>query len=103
MSRSTATDRAQKGTQSQTIGRSRGGITTKIVALADALGNLIDFRLLPGQAHDLRATAALIDGLTCGQFLADRACDANWVRETPDEAKIEVDIESSRVCRRPST
>jgi len=28
-------------------------VTTKIMALTDALGNLIDFRLLPGQAHDL--------------------------------------------------
>ncbi len=40
-------------------------MTTKIMALADALGNLIDFRLLPGQAHDLCGTAALIDGLSC--------------------------------------
>jgi hypothetical protein len=40
---------AQGGTQSQAIGRSRGGLTTKIVALVDALGNLIDFALLPGQ------------------------------------------------------
>ncbi len=39
------------------------------MALTDALGNLIDFRLLPGQAHDLRGTAALIEGLTCDQFL----------------------------------
>ena len=46
------------------------------MALADALGNLVDFRLLPGQAHDLRGTAVLIEGLTCGQFLADRAFDA---------------------------
>lgn len=56
-------------------------MTTKIMALTDALGNLIDFRLLPGQAHDLRATAALIEGLGCGQFLADRAFDADWLRE----------------------
>ena len=56
-------------------------MTTKILALADAFGNLVDFRLLPGQAHDLRGTAALIDGLTCGQFLADRAFDANWLRD----------------------
>ena len=41
------------------------------MALADAFGNLTDFRLLAGQAHGLRGTAALIDGLTCGQFLAD--------------------------------
>lgn len=64
-------------------------MTTKIMALADALGNLVDFRLLPGQAHDLRGTAALLKGLTCGKFLADRAFDANWVRDTLIEKKIE--------------
>jgi transposase len=62
------------------------------MALADALGNLIDFRLLPGQAHDLRGTAALIEGLSCGQLLADRAFDANWVREMLAEARIEAVI-----------
>ena len=59
------------------------------MALTDALGNLIDFRLLPGQAHDLRGTAALIEGLTCDQFLADRAFDANWLREALTSAGIE--------------
>jgi len=59
------------------------------MALADALGNLTDFRLLPGQAHDLRGTAALIDGLTCGQFLADRAFDANWLRDLLTDIGIE--------------
>ena len=63
-------------------------MTSKIVALADALGNLIDFRLLPGQTHDLRGTAALIDGLSCGHLLADRAFDANWLREALSEAKV---------------
>ena len=63
-------------------------MTTKIMALTDALGNLIDFRLLPGQAHDLRGTPALIAGLSCGQIPADRAFDANWVREALTEAGI---------------
>lgn len=63
-------------------------MTTKIMALADALGNLIDFRLLPGQAHDLRGTAALLEGLACGQLLADRAFDANWVRDALTEKGI---------------
>ena len=67
-------------------------MTTKIMALADALGNLVDVRLLPGQAHDLRGTAALLEGLTCGQFLADRAFDANWVREALAGAQIEAVI-----------
>ena len=64
-------------------------MTTKILALADALGNLIDFRLLPGHAHDLRGTAALIKGLSCEKLLADRACDADRLREALTGAEIE--------------
>lgn len=59
------------------------------MALADALGNLTDFWLLPGQAHDLRRTGPLIDGLTCGQLLADRAFDADRLREALTGAGIE--------------
>ena len=77
----------KRRTQNQAIGRSRGGVTTKIMVLTDALGNLIDLPLLPGQAHDLRGTAALIEGLSCGKLLADRAFDANWLREMLAEAK----------------
>jgi transposase len=62
------------------------------MALTDAPGNLVDVRLLPGQAHDLRGTAALIDGLSCRQLPADRAFDANRVREALAEAGIEAVI-----------
>ncbi len=58
------------------------------MALTDALGNLIDFRLQPGQANDLRGTAVLIEGLTCGQLLADRAFDTNRLREALAQARI---------------
>jgi transposase len=75
-------------------------VTTKILALADALGNLTDFRLLPGQAHDLRGTAALIKGLACGQLLADRAFDADWLRDALNGVGIEPVIppKSNRRC-----
>ena len=53
------------------------------------MGNLIDFRLFPGQAHDLRGTVALIEGLPCGQLLADRAFDAIWFRVALSATKIE--------------
>ena len=72
--------RAQKGTLCQFIGRSRGGITTKILALTDALGNLVDFCLMPGQAHNLRETASLLHDVSTGHLLADRAFDADWLR-----------------------
>ena len=40
---------------------------------------------MPGQAHDLRETGTLIRDLSDGQLLADRAFDADWLRnDLPD-------------------
>ena len=44
---------ARKKNDAQAIGRSRGGLSTKIHALVDALGNPVELMLSPGQAHDL--------------------------------------------------
>jgi transposase len=52
-------------------------MTTKILALADALGNLVRFVLLPGQRFDTVGVAPLIDGLTFGGFIADKAFDSD--------------------------
>jgi transposase len=40
----------------------------------------VDFCLMPGQAHDLRQTRFLLQGLHAGHLLADRAFDADWLR-----------------------
>ena len=77
-------------------------MTCKTLALTDALGNLIDFRLLPGQAHDLRGTGDLIAGSGCGKLLADRAFDANWLREALATAKIEAVIPPKSNRRLPA-
>lgn len=37
----------------EALGRSRGGLGTKIVGVCDAAGRLVDFLLTPGQAHEL--------------------------------------------------
>ena len=60
-------------------------MTTKIVALVDALGNLVKFLLLPGQAHDMKGVAPLIKDISFGALLADKAFDANWLLEELDE------------------
>jgi len=36
---------------------------------------------MPGQAHDLRETRALLQNLSAGHLLADRAFDADWLRK----------------------
>jgi transposase len=63
------------------MGRSRGGLTTKIHALVDARGLPILLKLTEGQAHDGRSAADMLDGLGRGQILlADRAYDSDALR-----------------------
>jgi uncharacterized protein (TIGR02118 family) len=51
------------------MGRSRGGLTTKIHALVDARGLPIALKLTPGQAHDGRSAADMLDTLGGGDVL----------------------------------
>jgi transposase len=44
----------------EALGRSRGGFSTKVHALTDALGNPLDFVLIGGQAADIRQAEALL-------------------------------------------
>src|SRR5262249_35480323 len=63
------------------MGRSRGGLTTKIHAVVDANGNPIALKLSEGQAHDGRADG-LPDTIGKGQVrLADRGYDSDALRE----------------------
>jgi len=65
------------------MGRSRGGLTTKIHALVDAEGRPVVLKLTPGQAHDGRSAADMLDGVKEGQILlADRAYDSNALRQS---------------------
>ena len=59
-------------------------MTTKIVALVDALGNLVKFLLLPGQAHDMKGVAPLIEGVSFDALLADKAFDTDWLLQDVD-------------------
>jgi transposase len=52
-------------------------MTTKILALTDALGNLVRFRLMPGNRFDSIGVAPLIEGIEFGALLADKAFDSN--------------------------
>ena len=52
-------------------------MTTKILALTDALGNLVRFELLPGHRFDTVGVPPLIDGIEFGGLIADKAFDSN--------------------------
>ena len=64
------------------MGRSRGGLTSKIHALVDAEGRPIRLKLSAGQAHDGPVAPDMLASIGAGvTLIADRAYDANWLRE----------------------
>jgi transposase len=73
--------RRKRGAQEQAIGRSRGGRTTKIHAVANACGRLIAFDVTAGQMGDIRPAPGLIATLPkAAQVLADTAYDSDEFR-----------------------
>src|SRR5580658_4096105 len=66
----------------QDMGRSRGGLTSKIHAVVDTNGLPVHLALTPGEAHDNRLCSVLLSALLPQtMLLADRGYDADWIRE----------------------
>ena len=59
------------------LGRSKGGFTTKIHMVVDALGQALRFSLTPGQRHDIPQTSTLLHGFEHANIIADKAYDSN--------------------------
>jgi hypothetical protein len=72
-----------RGDQQQTApGRSKGGFTTKIHALADALGNPLRVCLTGGHRHDVTQAVKLLEGWETERIirvLGDKGYDADSV------------------------
>lgn len=90
---------AQKGTLGQAIGRSKGGLTTTILALVYALGNLVRLSLWPGQRHDSTGVPDLIDGLTFEPLLGDNAFDNNAMRVALEERGARIREQDAAACQ----
>lgn len=70
------------------MGRSRGGLTSKIHALVDAEGRPVNLRLTGGQIADCAEADALTDELGAGDILlADKGYDTNAIRAKAAERK----------------
>src|SRR5262252_2235821 len=67
--------------RSQSMGRSQGGLTSKIHAVVDTNGLPVRLGLTAGEAHDNRLALSLLSRLRSrSMLLADRGYDANWIR-----------------------
>ncbi|AWM32948.1 IS5 family transposase [Hymenobacter nivis] len=80
--------------ETECLGRSRGGIGTKIHACTEALGNVVRLIATGGQAGDSPQAVPLLADLTPGKVLADTAYDSDATRAYCAEKGIEAVIPS---------
>lgn len=65
----------------EALGRSKGGFTTKIHAVVDALGQALRFTLTPGQRNDITQASHLLEGFDNTNVIADKGYDSDALRE----------------------
>src|ERR671938_25592 len=90
-----------RGGGEEALGRSRGGLTTKVHAVVDGLGRPLCFLLTPGQAADCRQARAPLEGLAFERLIGDRGYDADELRDWAGELGAEAVIPSKRNRKAP--
>jgi transposase len=71
------------GSADPALGRSRGGLSTKIHLLTDEEGLPLDFRITPGQAAEQPQALPLLEGRLAEAVIADRGYDTRHRRIRP--------------------
>ena len=69
----------KRGSHNEALGRSRGGLSTKIHMLSDALGQPLKFVLTGGQVSDYKAADELLMSTTASYVLADKGYDSQHI------------------------
>ena len=93
--------RQKKGPQA--LGRSRGGLTAKIHACVEGLGQLVCCILTGGQVNDVTQGAHLLAQVEPGAALADKAYDADALLDciAGKGAKAVIPPKANRTVQRP--
>jgi transposase len=69
----------KRGPQNQALGRSRGGLSTKIHAACDSHGNPLRFILTAGSCADYDSASGLLEGLSAQAVIADKGYDSDRI------------------------
>lgn len=99
--RPSACSRRTKNSGYQALGRSRGGLSTKIHACVDALGNPLRLRLTDGQVADIDQAPALIEGLSAKAVVADKGYDSDAFVATVEQQGAQAVIPPRRNRKTP--
>ena len=96
---------AQKRALSRCIGRTKGGLNSKLHALCDGHGRPLAMTLTEGQVSDYKGAALLMDAIDAlpeaRELLADRGYDADWFRDALCARGITPCIPPSKSRKRP--
>lgn len=94
--------RLKKGDPGRPIGRTRGGMDTKLHAVTDQNGRPLSFFMTAGQISDYTGVAALLDSFPSAQWmLRDRGYDSDWFRDALEEKGIKLCIPGRRSRGKP--
>lgn len=85
-----------KGADAQGLGRSRGGLSTKIHAATEALGLPVRLIASPGQRNDIAFAHDLVDGIQAAATIADKGYDADHLCDKITETGADVVIPPKR-------
>ncbi|MFD1344845.1 IS5 family transposase [Litorisediminicola beolgyonensis] len=92
----------QKGGRGRLIGRTKGGITTKLHAIFDSQGRPLNLFVTAGEVTDHVGARALCDSLLdVDWLLGDRGYDADWFRETLKDKGIHACIPGRKQRKTP--
>ncbi|WP_348633760.1 IS5 family transposase [Rhizobium sp. BK376] len=86
---------AKKGDVPRRIGRTKGGLNSKLHAVCDGHGRPLILLLSEGQMSDYKGAAKMLHAFPKARtLLADKGYDADWFRDALAERKISVCIPS---------
>ena len=81
----------KKEENDQALGRSCGGLTTKVNVVVDAHGNPLEVILTPGQDHDSTQAETLIANYKADFVIADKGYDSDdFIKKIQDQGAVAV-------------
>ncbi len=85
----------------QAIGRSHGGLTTKILLVVDAGGRIVDFTLHPGNRHEAPLFFDAVKDIETQEVIADKAYDNYRIRKYLSERGVVAVIPPKSNSKKP--
>ncbi|MBI5692299.1 MAG: IS5 family transposase [Verrucomicrobia bacterium] len=89
------------GQTAPAIGRTKGGLNTKLAAVVDAKGRVVAVSLAPGPRQDLKAIVSLVPALRGKRAVGDKGFDADTFHATLRHHRVRACIPPRRHRRRP--